>query len=133
MTRIESLLKRLKTHHLAVQLLAVVLAFAVTALFSIVPFKVPRVYFFPPDLQAEAQQPHALKTIQAPGPDALDGVINGTAQKRMDLDPQLDLLLPVALLFAGLRCIASLSSWQARRVSLPPSVHFRHRAPPLAA
>ncbi|MBO9541023.1 hypothetical protein J7643_10575 [bacterium] len=133
MQRIDSLFKWLKTYRHAMQMLAVVLAFAVTALFSIVPFKVPRVYFFPPDLQAKAQQAPTFKTIQAPAPESLDGTINGAAQKRMDMDPHADVLLPIALLFAGLRGLASLSSWKARRVSLPHRVRFRHRAPPLAA
>jgi hypothetical protein len=115
------------------RLIVMVMALAVTALFSIVPFKVPRVYFFPIDLQARVPQPHILKTIQAPVPEGLDGAINGTPQKRMDSDPRADVLLPVTLLFAGLRCLASLPGWTARGVSVPHTVHFRLRAPPLAA
>ncbi|HEY9899304.1 MAG TPA: hypothetical protein V6D00_09000 [Pantanalinema sp.] len=115
------------------QLLVVVMALAVTALFSIVPFKVPRVYFFPIDLQVKSQQPPVFKTIHAPVSESLDGTINGTAQKRMDMDPHADVLLSVALLFAGLRCLASLPGWTARGVCVPRAVHYSLRAPPLAA
>lgn len=112
--------------------LALVLAFAVTALFSMVPFKVPRVFFFPPNVALHTpattdpglQAPPAGAEYQEAG--AMESVYG-----RQDLPSDQTALLPAAPLFAGVRTQAGLSPWKARRIALPPRIHIRLRAPPV--
>lgn len=127
----------LKTQHLhrTARLLSLVLALAVTALFSLVPFKSPRVMFFPPKIAAEVLPTSAIDTTPRPVEyqDALfqDSTLLATVDARQDLKSSWTALLVSVSLFAGIRGQAGLSPWRARQVALPPAVHFRLRAPPL--
>lgn len=113
------------------RLLALVLVLAVTALFSMMPFKVPRVAFF-------ASQPTITEALPAtPGlratrlaPEVRHTAAVQMVHGRQDLLPDVMVLLPLAPLLAGVRSQAGLSVWKARRIAIPPPVRFRLRAPP---
>ncbi|HEY9856593.1 MAG TPA: hypothetical protein V6D05_12700 [Stenomitos sp.] len=119
-------------HHLrAMRLMALVLAFAVTALFSMVPFKVPRVFFFPPTLSLEQTTPsdHAIQAVPRVA-QYLDSTALEPVHGLKSIDLPWVALLPLVPLFAGVRTLAGLSVWKARRIALPPPIHIRLRAPP---
>jgi len=123
--------QRLQHHLRAMRLLALVLAFAVTALFSMVPFKVPRVFFFPPTIALEETAPSNPAVQALP---LISQYADSTALEPVHGLKSIDLpwaaLLPIAPLFAGARTLAGLSAWKARRIALPPPIHIRLRAPP---
>lgn len=111
------------------RLLSLVLALAVTALFSLVPFKSPRVMFFPPQIAAETHTAPAIDTTPRQS-EYKDTTVLGTVDGRQDVKHHWTALLAAAPLFAGIRGQAGLCPWRARQVALPPAVHFRLRAPP---
>lgn len=121
------------THDLrrTARLFSLILALAVTALFSLVPFKSPRVMFFPPQIASEthAQKSPTLDTAPRQS-EYKDTAVLGTVDGRQDLSPHWTPLLSAAPLYAGVRSHAGLCPWRARQVALPPAVHFRLRAPP---
>lgn len=117
--------------HRTVRLLALVMVFAVTALFSLMPFKVPRVAFFPPAFALEAPSSHGPEWRAIPfGTSYADATALEPVHGLKKSPPFWAALLPVAPLFAGAHTLAALSPWKARRIAVPPPVHVRLRAPP---
>lgn len=114
------------------RLLAVVMVFGVTGLFSMVPFKIPRVMFFAAQVALQEVVPASDPGLHAlpMGTKYRDPATLETVHGRQDLTPDWTMLLPVAPLFAGTRAPAGLSAWKARRVALPVPIRFRLRAPP---
>lgn len=110
--------------------MALVMGFAVTALFSLMPFKVPRVAFFVPTLalEAPAQEP-GLRAMPL-GTEYTDATALEPVHGGKQGHSLWTALMPVSPLFSGVRAQACLSPWKARTVALPPRLHVRLRAPP---
>lgn len=115
----------------SMRLMALVMVLAVTALFSMMPFKVPRVAFFEPQpaIQSAAPTTPDLRSTRL-APVYPHAAAVQMVHGKQDLLPDGMVLLPSAPLFSGTRALASLSVWKARRIAIPPPVRFRLRAPP---
>lgn len=120
---------RLETHPArSIRWMALVMVVAVTALFSMVPFKVPRVLFVMPQAMVQVAEATVRPPSLAPklAPASAVQMVHG----RQDLHPDGMVLVPLAPLYAGTHALAGISAWKARRIALPPPFRLRLRAPP---
>lgn len=123
---------RIRDHLRSWRLMALVLVLAVTALFSMVPFKVPRVLFHMPAIAVqEAPSAEPILHAHAISGDYQDATALEPVHGLKSIHPYWAALLPIAPLFAGVRALAGISVWKARPIALPPPVHVRLRAPPV--
>lgn len=113
------------------RLVILLLALAVTALFSVVPFKVPRVNFAPHVAYAQALHSPAGASMGAAPVDFHDGLVHGTVAGKRNASKIWGGSPPAAGRFAGNRSVACRPPVRARCISPPIPYSFRLRAPPL--